>query len=36
MEPKKARVTKITKLDKLDNFGNTTFIVEFDNLEKGF
>lgn len=33
---KKARVTKITKLDKPDNFGNTTFIVEFDNLEKGF
>jgi hypothetical protein len=33
---KKARVTKITKLDKLDNFGNTTFIAEFDNGEKGF
>ena len=32
----KAKVTKITKLDKLDNYGNTTFIVEFDNGEKGF
>lgn len=32
----KARPTKITKLDKLDNYGNTTFIIEFDNGEKGF
>jgi len=32
----KARPTKITKLDKLDNFGNTTFIIEFDDNTKGF
>lgn len=32
----KARPTKITKLDKLDNFGNTTFVVEFDDGNKGF
>lgn len=32
----KAKPTKITKLDKLDNFGNTTFIIEFDNGDKGF
>lgn len=32
----KAKVTKITKLDKLDNYGNTTFIIEFDNGTKGF
>lgn len=32
----KARPTKILKLDKLDNFGNTTFIIEFDEGTKGF
>ncbi len=32
----KARPTKITKLDKLDNFGNTTFVIEFDEGTKGF
>lgn len=32
----KARPTKITKLDKLDNFGNTTFVIEFDDSTKGF
>lgn len=32
----KAKPTKITKLDRLDSFGNTTFIIEFDNLDKGF
>lgn len=36
MEPKKARVTKIVKLDKLDSFGNTSFIIEFDEGTKGF
>lgn len=36
METKKARVTKITKMDKLDNYGNTAFIIEFDNSDKGF
>jgi hypothetical protein len=33
---KKARVTKITKMDKLDNYGNTSFIIEFDNADKGY
>jgi hypothetical protein len=33
---KKARVTKITQMEKKDNYGNTTFIVEFDNSDKGF
>ena len=32
----KARPTKITKLDKLDSFGNTTFVIEFDEGTKGF
>lgn len=32
----KARVTKITKLDRLDSFGNTTFVVEFEDGTKGF
>jgi len=32
----KARPTKITKLDKLDTFGNTTFVIEFDEGAKGF
>lgn len=32
----KARPTKITRLDKLDNFGNTTFVIEFDDSTKGF
>ena len=32
----KAKPTKITRLDKLDNFGNTTFVIEFDNGDKGF
>lgn len=34
--PMKAKVTKILKLDKLDSFGNTSFIVEFDDGTKGF
>ena len=33
---KKAKVTKITKMDKKDNYGNTSFIVEFENGDKGF
>lgn len=36
MDTKKAKVTKLTKLDKQDSFGNTTFIVEFDDGTKGF
>lgn len=32
----KAKVTKITRMDKLDTYGNTSFIVEFDNGQKGF
>jgi hypothetical protein len=33
---KKAKVTKVTKLDKKDSYGNTTFIVEFANSDKGY
>ena len=33
---KKAKVTKITKMDKKDTYGNTSFVVEFDNGDKGF
>lgn len=36
MESKKAKVTKITKMDKLDSYNNTSFIIEFDNGDKGF
>lgn len=32
----KSKVVKITKLDRLDTFGNTTFIVEFEDATKGF
>lgn len=33
---KKAKVTKITKMDKKDSYGNTSFIIELDNGDKGF
>lgn len=33
---KKAKVTKITKMDKKDTYGNTSFIIELDNGDKGF
>lgn len=33
---KKAKVTKVTRLDKLDSYGNTSFIIEFENTDKGF
>lgn len=33
---KKAKVTKITKIDKKDAYGNTSFIIEFDNGDKGY
>ena len=32
----KAKVTKITRMDQKDTYGNTSFVVEFDNGEKGF
>lgn len=32
----KNKVTKITKMDKKDSYGNTSFIVEFENGDKGF
>lgn len=32
----KAKPVKITKMDKKDSYGNTSFIIEFDNGEKGF
>lgn len=36
MDAKKAKVTKITKMDKLDSYNNTSFVIEFDNGDKGF
>ncbi len=36
MAEKKAKVTKITKIDTKDSYGNTSFIVELDNGDKGF
>lgn len=33
---KKSKVTKVTKMDKKDSYGNTSFIIEFDNNDKGF
>jgi hypothetical protein len=33
---KQSKVTKVTKLDKKDSYGNTSFIIEFDNNDKGF
>lgn len=33
---KKAIVTKITKMDKKDSYGNTSFIIELDNSDKGY
>ena len=33
---KKAKVTKITKMDKKDTYGNTSFIIELENGDKGF
>jgi len=36
METKKARVTKITKMEQKDQYGNTSFIIEFENGDKGY
>jgi hypothetical protein len=33
---KQAKVTKITKMDKKDSYGNTSFIIELSNGDKGF
>ena len=33
---KKAKTTKITKMEKKDSYGNTSFIIEMDNGDKGF
>lgn len=33
---KKSKVTKITKMDKKDSYGNTSFIIELENGDKGF
>lgn len=32
----KAKPVKITRMDKKDTYGNTSFIIEFDNGDKGF
>lgn len=33
---KKSKVSKVTKMDKKDSYGNTSFVIEFDNNDKGF
>lgn len=33
---KKAKVTRVTKMDKKDSYGNTSFVIEFANADKGF
>lgn len=33
---KKAKVTKITRMEKKDNYGNTSFIIELDNGDRGY
>lgn len=32
----KSKVTKVTRMDKQDNYGNTSFVIEFENGDKGF
>lgn len=32
----KQKVTKITKMDKQDSYGNTSFVIEFQDGQKGF
>lgn len=36
METKKAFVTKVTKYDKKDTYGNSSFLIEFKNGDKGY
>lgn len=36
MEPLKSKVIKITKMDKLDTYGNTSFVIEFEDGTKGY
>lgn len=36
METKKSIVTKVTKFDKKDNYGNSSFLIEFKNGDKGY
>ena len=33
---KKSKVIKIVKMDKKDDYGNTSFIIEFENGDKGY
>ena len=33
---KKAKVTKVTKFDKVDSYGNTSYMIEFENGDKGY
>lgn len=32
----KAKVVKITKMEKKDSYGNTSFVLEFENGDRGF
>jgi hypothetical protein len=36
METKTSKVTKVTKMEKQDNYGNFSFVPEFENGDKGF
>jgi hypothetical protein len=36
METKKSLVTKVTRMEKKDNYGNTSFIIEMKNGDKGY
>lgn len=33
---KKSKVTKVLKMDKKDGYGNTSYIIEFENGDKGY
>jgi hypothetical protein len=36
METKKSAVTKVTRFDKKDNYGNSSFLIEFKNGDRGY
>ena len=36
METKKSTVTKVTRFDKKDNYGNSSFLIEFKNGDRGY
>lgn len=36
METKKSKPTRITKMDKKDDYGNTSFVIDFENSDNGY